>query len=150
MGVASYRTRFVKVGVALCTDEHVLQILYFQMKLASLLANLAVKIQWIFIENSSLHMKITWKNKSLHFQWDFKSWCNVMKTIWIFKNMQHPMKMSWKPLKKYYSIEHPMKMLSKSFEKHFPVHHPNGDPLKMLWIFANSVAMPILPHMMCI
>jgi len=35
-----------------------------------LLANLAVKIQWIFNENSSLRMKITWKNKSLYFQWD--------------------------------------------------------------------------------
>ena len=108
--------------------------LFVASLIISLLANLAVKIQWIFIENPSLHMKITWKNKSLYFQWDFTTWCNAMKTIWIFQNIQHPMKMSWKPPEKYYSIEHPMKMLSKPFEKHFPVHHPNGDPLKMLWI----------------
>ena len=69
---------------------------YLFCSIFSLLAILAVKIQWIFNENSRVHVKIMWKRKSLYFHWDFTTWCNAMKTIWIFQNIQHPMKMLWK------------------------------------------------------
>ena len=89
------------------------------------------------IQNLSLRMKITWKNKSLYFQWDFITWCNVMKTIWIFNT---PWKCHENHLQHWTPYENAIKTIWKAFSCSLSERWPFENVMN----FAYSVAMYIL------